>query len=133
MRKYFEMHGIEGHLDSAGTADWNVGNIPDRRAMKVSSENDIDISNHRARQFHQNDCDSFDLIFVMDRDVLKTLKKIVAPKYQHKLRLLLDNADIPDPYHGDDETFHRTYEAIDKCCRLFVESEMKGTKGTCAT
>lgn len=125
MRKYFDLHGIEGRLDSAGTADWNVGSIPDRRAMKVSSKNSIDISNHRARQFHLNDCDSFDLIFALDRDVLKTLKKIVAPKHQHKIRLLLNNADIPDPYHADEETFHRTFEVIDECCRSFVENELK--------
>ena len=53
-------------IDSAGTANYHVGNPPDRRSIAVGKKYGIDISNLKGRQFGVNDFDTFDLIYVMD-------------------------------------------------------------------
>lgn len=123
LRKYFDMQKIAGQIDSAATADWNIGNPPDHRALKIARLNGIDISQHRARQVHADDGEKFDVIFALDREILKSLMKTIAPEYQSKIRLLLEDNDVPDPYHGNDETYRQTFHLIDRGCRQFLEME----------
>lgn len=121
LRKYFDLHEIAGEVDSCAITDWNIGKPPDQRAVTVARLNGIDISKHRARQFCIDDCEKFDIIFAMDREIQKSLANSIPPTHHHKVRLLCDNTDIPDPYHGSGETFRHTFEIIDRCCRKYVD------------
>lgn len=127
MRKYFDEHGLVGLIESAGTEDWNVGRKADERAVRVSRQYGIDISEHRARQVRAKDLSEFDAIFAMDREILRKLKAIVPQSQRDSVRLLFENADIADPYHGDEEGFHHTFKIIDKCCKSIVELELVTT------
>lgn len=114
-------------IDSAGTGPWHVGKSPDKRSISVAGKYGIDISTQRARQFSPNDFDKFDLIFVMDAsnysDVLAMAK---SEEHRKKVKLILGNRDVPDPYFGEDDGFEEVYrlleEAADKIAQE-LESE----------
>ena len=53
-------------VDSAGTAAYHVGKLPDQRSIEVAGKYGIDITNQRARKFTVKDFDTFDYIYAMD-------------------------------------------------------------------
>ena len=63
--------GLNIEVDSAGTADYHVGEAPDRRAQQALAEQGMDISGLRGRQLKAADFDTFDHILVMDRSNLR--------------------------------------------------------------
>ena len=100
-------HGIFEHLskdysitvDSAGTANYHTGNIPDSRSVKIAAATGINISNQKARQFIAADFDAFDYIFVMDHDNLNNVLKLAKTESdRNKVRLLLESDEVEDPY-----------------------------------
>ncbi len=115
-------------VDSAGTGYWHTGELPDRRSIQVGKEHGIDITDQRARQFHPDDFDRFDRIFVMDtnnrRDVLMLAK---SEEHRSKVSLMLDEThpgeerSVPDPYY-DDNGFEAVYQMLDEACRRFIAS-----------
>jgi protein-tyrosine phosphatase len=115
-------------VDSAGTGYWHTGELPDRRSIQVGKQHGIDITDQRARQFHPDDFDRFDRIFVMDtnnrRDVLMLAK---SEEHRSKVSLMLDEThpgeerSVPDPYY-DDNGFEAVYQMLDEACRRFIAS-----------
>ena len=61
------------HIDSCGTAPFNVGKSPDPRTLEATKKYGYDISNQIARQIDKKDFESFDYIIPMDRKNLMTL------------------------------------------------------------
>ena len=55
-------------VDSAGTAAYHVGELPDIRSIEVAKQYGIDLTKQRARKFTVKDFDLFDLIYAMDAD-----------------------------------------------------------------
>ena len=53
-------------VDSAGTAAYHVGELPDNRSIEVARKHGIDLSGQRARKFTRKDFDIFDVIYAMD-------------------------------------------------------------------
>jgi protein-tyrosine phosphatase len=123
-------HGIMEHLakennldweiDSAGTGNWHVGQGPDRRSTREAKHNGIDISNQVCRQFRVSDFDEFDLILVMDRnnkaDVLRLAR---TDADRDKVKMLLGDKEVPDPYH-DDSQFAPVFKMVEQGCRAFI-------------
>ena len=60
-------------VDSAGTAAYHIGELPDYRSIAIAKKNGIDISNQRARKFIANDFNEFDLIYAMDSENYKNI------------------------------------------------------------
>jgi len=120
MRRLYKDHGIVGLIESAGTADWNVGSRADSRAVKVALNNGIDIKNHTARQLRHEDFEKFDLIIVMDRANEKAVKKIAPQAVHHKIRRALNDDDVIDPYHSDDAAFEDTFKTLWSSCQEMV-------------
>lgn len=123
IREHLEAAGLPALVDSAGTGNWHVGEAPDRRAIRTAKENKLDIDHLRARQFSTDDFDRFDLIFAMDRtnhsDILRLARNADD---RAKVELFLGFAgidhplDVPDPYYGTQEDFHRVYALLDAAC-----------------
>lgn len=116
------------YVDCAGTADYHVNHSPDHRSIRVASENGIDISNQRGRQFNVSDFDSFDHIFVMDESNYDDVIKLARNKNDiNKVKLILDNIPsenskvVPDPYHGDYSDFRKVFKTLNEACDLIVE------------
>lgn len=95
--------------DSAGTSDYHIGALPDRRARKVAENNGITLPS-RARQLAADDFYKFDYILAMDRSNLHniiSLKERVAPDSTAKVLLLREFdtekdelLEVDDPFYG---------------------------------
>ncbi|MCL4161241.1 UNVERIFIED_CONTAM: hypothetical protein GTU68_046549, partial [Idotea baltica] len=92
-------------IDSAGTGNYHVGDLPDKRSIAVASKYGLDITNQRGRQFSTSDFDIFDLIYVMDNSNFKNIVKLARNENDiAKVKLILNevypnqNYDVPDPY-----------------------------------
>lgn len=115
-------------VESAGTGHWHVGEMPDKRSIKVAQKYGIDITTQRGRQFTEKDFDKFDIIYVMDIENKKNLLKM-APndQSQKKIKLILnelfenENVDVPDPYYGTDTDFEHVYKLLDEASTIIAE------------
>lgn len=125
-------HGIMEHLandknldweiDSAGTGNWFAGELPDSRSIAVAKQNGIDISSQVCRQIKIIDFDYYDRIYVMD---YKNLNDVIGLARNNddrkKVRLLLNEGIVPDPYYEDDQ-FEAVYRLIyDRCLEIIKE------------
>jgi len=119
------------HVDSAGTGDYNIDDIPDSRSIAVAKRYGLDISNQRGRQFQSEDFDRFDLIYVMDNfnftDVISLARN---EKDKAKVNLILnevfpgENVDVPDPYQGGEPGFEDVYKMLEEACEI-IASKLK--------
>jgi len=109
--------GIELRVASAGIGDWHVGSAPDERAQHHAKGRGYDLSALRARQVTKRDFADFDLILAMDRGHLRTLQRMAPAKHRHKVRLLVPERDVPDPYYGGPEGFEHVLDLVEAACR----------------
>lgn len=110
-------------LDSAGTADYHVGQPPDPRTRAAAARRGYDLSALRARMVEAADFERFDLILAMDRENLKVLRRS-APAHTHeRLRLFLEFApesaprEVPDPYYGGSNGFEEVLDLVEEATR----------------
>jgi len=117
-------------IDSAGTGDYHIGGLPDKRSIKVAKKNSIDISDQRCRQFEVSDFDNFDWIYVMDNSNKKNVLNLARnEKDKAKVKLILneifpdENVDVPDPYFGGDggRGFENVFQMLDKACEVVAQ------------
>ena len=114
-------NGLNWEVDSAGTGDWHVGEGPDRRSTKAARKHGIDISAQVCRLFKVSDFDEFDHIFVMDKSNLSDiLAKARNKADEKKVKLLLGDKIVPDPYY-DDAQFEPVFLMIEKGCKAIIE------------
>ncbi|RKD17046.1 protein tyrosine phosphatase [Pelobium manganitolerans] len=116
MRHLADAQGLNWQVDSAGTGNYHIGKKPDHRSIKVAKAHGIDISAQQARQFSVADFDSFDVIAVMDEQNYRDVMRLAENDSQReKVRLLIKNEIVPDPYY-DDALFAPVYDLIEKNC-----------------
>ena len=119
--------GVSLEIDSCGTADYHVGESPDKRAVSCMKDNGIDISSLRGRQFGKEDFDNYDRIFVMDKENYKNVMDL-APTNEHKGKVDLylnlshpgENRVVPDPWFGGPEGFDHVYEMLSEAANAFL-------------
>jgi protein-tyrosine phosphatase len=118
-------NGLNWEIDSAGTGNWHVGSPPDQRSIAVAKAHGIDISEQRARQIQVSDFNVFDHILVMDEENLKNVLAL-APNTAHreKVRLLLGNEVVPDPY-WDNNLFEPVFQMVQKACIAFIHQQQE--------
>lgn len=117
--------GLEWVVDSAGTGNWHVGEAPDNRSVKVALNHGIDISRQKARQFEPADFERFDQIFVMDKENLKNVLSLAENEsHKEKVRLLLGDEIVPDPY-WDNKLFEPVFQMVKEGCRAFIEQQLQ--------
>lgn len=116
-------------IDSAGTANYHVGNPPDPRSIAVGKKYGIDISKLKGRQFGVKDFDNFDLIYVMDESNYRNVISIARNEQDtSKVKFILNeiypnqNYDVPDPYYGGDHGFENVYKMLDEACTIIANS-----------
>ncbi|MFN3557251.1 MAG: low molecular weight protein-tyrosine-phosphatase [Bacteroidales bacterium] len=121
-------YNLDVEVDSAGTAAYHVGELPDPRSMEVAMKNGIDISDQRARKFTVADFDRFDKIFAMDSQNYSDLANLARNnEHLEKLELILNmsqpgkNLTVPDPYYGGKDGFDIVFAMLDQACEVVAK------------
>ncbi len=117
------------YIDSAGTANYHIGDSPDIRSIQIAQKNHINITAQRGRQFEVNDFDQFDHIYVMDRSNYQNVMRLARNEGdKKKVKLILnelypeENMDVPDPYYGGHDGFKNVFDLLDKACKIIAEN-----------
>jgi protein-tyrosine phosphatase len=116
------------HVDSAGTAGYHVGDLPDDRARDEARRRGVDIDD-LGRQFTAADLDTFDLVIAMDDDNVADLLRLArTDEHRAKVRLLRSfdadappGAPVPDPYYGGADGFAEVFDLVDDACRGLID------------
>lgn len=118
-----QKHELDIQIDSAGTANYHVGEKPDHRTIANAKKNGVDLNSLRARQFNAQDFENFDHIFVMDQNNYKNVKALAKKESDHqKISLFLnslypnENMEVPDPYYGTEQDFEDVFQLVYKAC-----------------
>ena len=109
-------------VDSAGTIDHHSGNPPDSRSVALMNQNNIDISGQRARVFCRNDFDIYDLILAMDKQNFLDLTSLARNEEERsKVKLVLEDEDVPDPYYGGEAGFENVFNLLNQSIPNWLE------------
>ena len=133
MRKKITDKSLAITVDSAGTANYHVGEPPDERAIATAKNFGIDISKFRGRQFGINDFDRFDKIFAMDSSNYRNIIKLArSKKDKNKVFYFLtkghEGSDVPDPWYGGSEEFIHVFELLQKASDKILEKIITHTQ-----
>ncbi|KAL8624743.1 hypothetical protein ACOMHN_002438 [Nucella lapillus] len=117
-------------IDSAATADYNIGRSPDKRTLVCLERNGITGYKHTARLLTPDDYNKFDVIFGMDEANMEDLHSMKpAPLCRASLQMLGDwdpqqDRIIEDPYwtQGTTAPFDKVYEQCTRCLTAFVNA-----------
>lgn len=117
--------------DSAGTAAYHVGSLPDKRMRKVALEKGI-VLTHRARQLSYDDFLNYNYIMAMDKSNFENIRKesfrangSYLPEQQLYLYRMFDprrgaSVIVPDPYYEEISAFEDVYEIVKRSGTSFL-------------
>ena len=115
-------------VDSAGTGNYHVGGLPDKRSIAVAKNHHLDITDQRCRQFQVADFDEFDFIYVMDNSNKSDILALARNENDKaKVRMILnevfpnENVDVPDPYYGGEFGFENVYKLLDEASSIIAK------------
>lgn len=116
LRKVAQEQGVDIEVDSAGTANYHVGDAPDQRSISIGRKYNIDISGHRGQQFEVAHFDLFDVILVMDYSNLNNVRMLARDEVdKNKVKMFRpDDNIVEDPYYGGDSDFENMYQTLIK-------------------
>jgi protein-tyrosine phosphatase len=116
-------------VDSAGTAAYHVGKLPDERSIDVARNYGIDITHQKARKFTVKDFDTFDVIYVMDASNYQNVMLVARNNRDvQKVKMILNethpdkNESVPDPYYGGSTGFENVYKMLEEACTVIAEN-----------
>lgn len=120
-RHRLEAAGLDdrAEADSAGTAAWHTGKPADPRAVAAAEDRGVVITGV-ARQVDPVDFERFDLILAMDAANRTNLLALPGAD-PARVRLMREfggepDADVPDPYYGEDDGFGEVLDLLERCC-----------------
>jgi protein-tyrosine phosphatase len=115
-------------VDSAGTAGYHSGELPDARARAAGRRFGIEVGG-RAWQFKRADFERFDYVLAMDRSNFEDLGEL-APDAAARAKIHLlrsfdraspSGASVPDPYYGGDDDFDDVVRICLAACAPLLE------------
>jgi protein-tyrosine phosphatase len=120
-----EHPGLALEVDSAGTADYHVGEPPDRRAVSAARRRGYDLAGLRARQLKAEDFHRFDYILAMDRGNLAEIERARIAGAGARVDLFMALAgtgldEVPDPYYGSVDDFERVLDLCEQGARALL-------------
>jgi protein-tyrosine phosphatase len=128
MVRAVEQAGLAGTvvIDSAGTAAYHIGELPDERSRTAARRRGIELD-HCARQFTRADLDHFDLVLAMDRQNLSHLQRMLGGRATPKVALLRSfdptaepGAEVPDPWGGGAQGFEEVLDQCERACQGLI-------------
>lgn len=114
-------------VDSAGTGDWHIGELPDPRMRDHCMKRGLKLTS-KARQFDpEKDFEDFDYILAMDKKNLEDLKALDSEEaFQEKTVLMCQykqrtkHKEVPDPYFGGPEGFDLVLDILEDSTEGFL-------------
>ena len=118
--------------DSAGTAAYHIGSLPDTRMRNVALEHGITLTHH-ARKFVKSDGIKFHYILAMDESNFNEIQRVISQSQETdsiKKQLYLyrmfdpkrgDEISVPDPYYADLSDFEEVYGITLRCANSFLD------------
>jgi len=110
-------------VDSAGTANYHIGEAPDRRSIAVAKRYGIDISQQRGQQFKTSFFDVYDYIYVMDEHNYENVIALARNSSDiSKVKLIMEEDTsikikyVPDPYYGNESGFEYVFNLLNQVC-----------------
>ena len=121
MRHLLRERGLADEIEvaSAGTGAWHIGEPPDSRSAEAARRRGIALEG-AAQQVRPSDFADYDLLVAMDRSNLRDLLA-AAGEHRDKVRLLLDDADVPDPYYGGPTGFDDVLDLVTEGCERLLD------------
>lgn len=108
-------------IDSAGLHSFHAGNSPDLRSQAVARGHGVELSHFSARQFVAADFMDFDFLLAMDGSNYSGMRHLQPERPRGQISMILeysskyDQAEVPDPYYGDDG-FELVYDMVADAC-----------------
>lgn len=126
-KKKLEIERLESKIscDSAGTANYHVGENPDPRTVEIAGKHGIPV-NHKGQQFKKHHAEEFQYLIAMD---ISNYKNMVSEIGQDTDRLILmrdfdpfgKGEDVPDPWYGGINGFEQVYQILDRSLDKFLD------------
>lgn len=124
----------EYSVDSAGTANYQVGKPADPTMRKVAHERGYRLET-QAKQLTAKMVRDSDLVIAMDRDNLREIFQIAREESKH-VKLLSDYLDdqwprdVPDPYRGPEQGFEFVLDMLEAACPAILNRLMSDSAPT---
>ncbi len=128
-KKMIRKQGLNDKIevDSAGTAGYHVGELPDLRMRQHGTRRGYKFDS-LSRKFTSNDFDRFDIILAMDDSNYNNILRL-APDLdsEAKVHRMMDfskkyeNDHVPDPYYSGSEGFELVLDLLEDSCDGLLE------------
>ena len=120
MKYLVEQAGLTNQymIASAATSTEEIGNPVYPPARRKLAEHGIRCDGHAARQMTRADYSRFDLLIGMDQWNLRNMERICGGDPEGKIRPLLPNKDVADPWYTGD--FEATWQDVIKGCQALL-------------
>lgn len=118
-------------IDSCGTAPFNVGKSPDKRAIEAASRHGYNIEDQIARQIHNDDYQQFQYIIAMDHKNLSSVQTWAPDSYDGEITLFMKYGSnrgltqVADPYYEDSGKFDAVIATLEKAAHGFLKYVVK--------
>ena len=121
MKYLVEKEGLTDQylIESAATSTEEIGNPVYPPARRKLAEHGIRCDGHSARQMTRSDYNRFDLLIGMDQWNLRNMERICGGDPEDKIRPLLPNKDVADPWYTGD--FEATWQDVLKGCTALLD------------
>lgn len=131
MKDLVSRHGLAERfsIDSAGTGNYHIGDLPDLRMRIHARERRINLT-HRCRQVRMSDFRDFDLIIPMDASNHANLRRL-APDAESESKIVPMSAffspgsrydHVPDPYYEGAEGFELVLDLLEDATEKLVDT-----------
>ncbi|MEP1032934.1 low molecular weight protein-tyrosine-phosphatase [Ekhidna sp.] len=126
-KKKVEIGGLSNkiHADSAGTANYHVGENPDPRTIEIAEKHGVPVD-HKGQQFQKKHQSQFDYLLAMDHSNYRNMT-VEMGSDPDKLMLMRDfdphgkGQDVPDPWYGGMNGFEEVYQILDRSLDEFLD------------
>lgn len=113
-------------IDSCGTSNYHIGDIPDPRTFAIAGKYGIKID-HIVRQLTSEDLETCDYILAMDKNNFQNILRLCdSNNYKEKVFMMREfdevgkGKEVPDPYFGNEQGFQEVYEILDRSIDGFL-------------
>ncbi len=112
-------------VDSAGTGVHRGGKIPHYGTQKILNHLKIPFDGMTSRHLTEQDFENYDILFAMDSQNYRDMKRMADKKYHHKIRMFLEpvesnqNKNIPDPWYTGN--FKETEKLVTLASKAWIE------------